>query len=150
MSGADAARERALAWIGSVADEPRFKTIQEALENLQPATIRVATDEAEGKIAYNYYAPDLYDRRMSVIQAIDIQGKTIVTLVNYATHPEVLGTDVGILSPDLIGPLCDRLESKAGGMAIFMNGAQGGMITADNRILDQPKEGGRGYWKEGK
>ena len=122
--------------------------IQEALANMQPATLRVATDEAEGKIAYNYYAPDLYDRRMSVIQAIDIQGKAIVTLVNYATHPEVLGTDVGILSPDLIGPLCDRLESKAGGMAIFMNGAQGGMITADNRILDQPKEGGRGYWEE--
>ncbi len=25
-------------------------------------------------------------------------------------------------------------------MAIFMNGAQGGMVTADNRILERPKE----------
>lgn len=124
------------------------EAIQEALANLQPASIRVATDEARGKIAYNYYAPDLYDRRMSVIQALDSQSKPIVTLVNYATHPEVLGTDVGFLSPDLIGPLCDRLESQTGSMAIFMNGAQGGMITADNRILDQPKEGGHGYWKD--
>jgi hypothetical protein len=124
------------------------EAIGEALANLQPASIRVATDEARGKIAYNYYAPDLYDRRMSVIQALDLQGKPIATLVNYAIHPEVLGTDVGILSPDLIGPLCDRLESQTGGMAIFMNGAQGGMVTADNRILDQPKEGGRGYWED--
>ncbi len=32
-----------------------------------------------------------------------------------------------------------RIEQKTGGMAIFMNGAQGGMITADNR-LDNGKE----------
>ena len=29
-----------------------------------------------------------------------------------------------------------RIEAQAGGMALFMNGAQGGMITADNRNLD--------------
>lgn len=124
------------------------EAIQAALANLQPAAIRVATAEAKGKIAYNYYAPDLYDRRMSVIQALDLQGKPIATLVNYAIHPEVLGPGVGILSPDLIGPLCDRLETRAGGMAIFMNSAQGGMVTADNRILDRPKKGGRGYWED--
>ncbi len=124
------------------------EAIEEALANRQPASLRIATGEARGKIAYNYYAPDLYDRRMSVLQAVDPQGKPIATLVNYATHPEVLGTDVGILSPDLVGPLCDRLEAQAGGMAIFMNGAQGGMVTADNRILGEPKEGGRGYWKD--
>jgi hypothetical protein len=124
------------------------EAIEAAWANLQPVSIRVATDEARGKIAYNYYAPDLYDRRMSVIQAINHQGTPIVTLVNYAIHPEVLGTDVGILSPDLVGPLCDRVEARAGGMAMFMNGAQGGMVTADNRILDQPKAGGRGYWED--
>jgi len=33
----------------------------------------------------------------------------------------------------MVGPLYDRIEAKAGGIAIFMNGAQGGMVTADNR-----------------
>jgi hypothetical protein len=108
----------------------------------------VATDEARGKIAYNYYAPDLYDRRMSVIQAMRHDGTPIATLVNYAIHPEVLGTRVGILSPDLVGPLCDRIEAEAGGMAIFMNGAQGGMITADNRDLDRPRDNLRAYWND--
>ena len=124
------------------------EAVNEAIDRLEPATIRIATGEAKGKIAYNYYAPDLYDRRMSVIQAISPQGKTIATLVNYAVHPEVLGNDVGILSPDLIGPLCDKLSSTTGGTALFMNSAQGGMVTADNRNLDQPKDRDRAYWHD--
>ena len=80
----------------------------------------------------------LYDQRMSVIQAESADGKTVATLVNYAIHPEVLGNQVGFVSPDLVGPLCERLEKQTGGTAIFMNGAQGGMITADNRLLDEP------------
>ena len=107
--------------------------VNEALSKLKPATLKIATGEAQGKIAFNYYAPDLYDKRMSVIQAAGPDGKTIATVVNYAIHPEVLGNSVGILSPDLIGPLCDTIEATAGGTALFMNGAQGGMITADNR-----------------
>jgi hypothetical protein len=122
------------------------EAVNAAIDQRQPASIRVATGEAQGKIAYNYYAPDLYDRRMSVIQAIGSDGKAIATLVNYAIHPEVLGNRAGILSPDLIGPLCETIESKAGGTALFMNGAQGGMITADNRSLDHPRDPLRGYW----
>ncbi|MFA5816718.1 MAG: hypothetical protein WC865_13980, partial [Bacteroidales bacterium] len=41
--------------------------------------------------------------------------------------------DRKLISPDLCGPLYDRIESKVGGMAIFMNSAQGGMVTADTR-----------------
>ncbi len=120
--------------------------INEAVDSLKPSQLKVATGEARGQIAYNYYAPDLYDRRMSVIQALATDGKSIATLVNYAIHPEVLGSRLGIVSPDLIGPLRDRLEAESGGMAMFMNGAQGGMVTADNRNLDKPKDALRGYW----
>ncbi|HLN30813.1 MAG TPA: hypothetical protein VK395_23945 [Gemmataceae bacterium] len=124
------------------------EALNAAIDQLQPASLKIATGEAKGKIAYNYYAPDLYDRRMSVIQAVGPQGKTIATLVNYAIHPEVLGNSIGILSPDLIGPLCQKIEAQTGGAAIFLNGAQGGMITADNRDLNQPKDPLRGYWND--
>lgn len=123
--------------------------LNEAIDKLQPAELRVASGNAEGKIAYNYYAPDLYDRRASVLQARAVNdGAVIGTLVNYAVHPEVMGSRQGIVSPDLVGPLCDRIEKDAGGVAVFMNGAQGGMVTADNRELDQPKDPLRGYWKD--
>ena len=131
-------------WVCALAAE----AINEAIDAAQPAHLKIGTGEAQGKLAYNYYAPDLYDRRLSVIQALTATGKTIATLVNYAIHPEVLGNEVGILSPDLCGPLCERLEERAGGMAIFMNSAQGGMVTADNRLLDQPKDAQKGYWED--
>ncbi|MFC2123379.1 hypothetical protein ACFLU5_01105 [Bacteroidota bacterium] len=111
--------------------------VNEAVKKLEPAVLKINVDEARGKIAYNYYAPKLYDPRCGVIQAIATNGKNkgkpIVTLVNYAIHPEVIGSERGILSPDLCGPLYDRIEQKSGGIALFMNGALGGMVTADNR-----------------
>jgi len=56
------------------------EAINEAIENLRPAQLKIGTGEAKGQIAYNYYAPDLYDRRMSVIQAVESDGNTIATL----------------------------------------------------------------------
>jgi len=111
--------------------------VNEAVDQLEPALLKTAVGEARGKIAYNYYAPDLYDPRCGVMQAIssggENQGQPIATLVNYATHPEIIGSKRGILTPDLCGPMYDRIEQKAGGVALFMNSAQGGMVTADNR-----------------
>ena len=112
--------------------------VNEAVSKLEPASLRTAVGEAKGKIAYNYYADKLYDPRCGIIQAIATSGKNsgkpIATLVNYAIHPEILGTKSLLISPDLCGPLYDRIESKTGGMAIFMNSAQGGMVTADTRL----------------
>lgn len=108
--------------------------INQAVAGLQPAQVRIATGPAKGKIAFNYYAEHLYDPRCHVIQALDASGKPIATLVNYAIHPEVLGSGVGICSPDLVGPLYDEIAAKGGGTGIFMNSAQGGMVTADNRL----------------
>jgi len=110
------------------------EAIHEAITNLQPVRLKIATGEAHGKIAYNYYAEQLYDPRCHVIQAVANSGQPIVTLVNYAIHPEVLGSEAGICSPDLIGPLYARLSANGGGTGIFMNSAQGGMVTADNRL----------------
>ena len=132
---------------GGTASDPNYlslvcarmaEAIHEAVAKLQPALVKVATGDAKGKIAYNYYAEQLYDPRCHVIQALDASGQPIATLVNYAVHPEVLGSNAGICSPDLVGPLYDRLAAKGGGTGIFMNSAQGGMVTADNRR----KEGG--------
>jgi hypothetical protein len=109
------------------------EAINEAVANLRPASLKIASGEAKGKIAYNYYAEQLYDPRCHVIQAIGDNGRPFATMVNYAIHPEVIGSGAGILSPDLIGPLNDRLAAQGGGTGIFMNSAQGGMVTADNR-----------------
>lgn len=107
--------------------------IREAARNAVPATLKAATGEPQGQIAYNSYAEALFDPRCHVLQFLDNQQRPLATLVNYAVHPEVLGSDRGITSPDLVGPLCDRIATQGGGFGIFMNSAQGGMVTADNR-----------------
>src|SRR5258706_4205231 len=114
---------------GGTASDPKYlavvcarmaEAIHEAVTNLQPARLKAATGEAKGKIAYNYYAPQLYDPRCHILQVLREPAKAgtpnrnqngdsercIATLVNYAIHPEVLGSDAGTCSPDLIGPLC--------------------------------------------
>ncbi|MHC4751474.1 MAG: hypothetical protein ACYTFW_16590, partial [Planctomycetota bacterium] len=110
--------------------------INQASRELQPAHIKIATDRARGKIAYNYYADKLYDPRCHVIQVLNIKGKPLATFVNYACHPEVIGPDQGILCPDFVGPLYDRIQERGGGVGIFINSALGGMVTADCRGPD--------------
>lgn len=130
-SGKSSVNLEYLDWcVSQVAD-----AVNEAVRNLRPAALKVAIGEAKGRIAFNYYAEHLYDPRCGVIQVLSAEDhkKVIATMVNYAIHPEVLGSKRGILSPDLCGPLYERIEQKTGGKAIFMNGALGGMVTADNR-----------------
>ena len=40
--------------------------VNEALANLEPASLKIGEGEAQGKIAYNYYAERLYDPRCNV------------------------------------------------------------------------------------
>jgi len=138
---------------GGTAADPKYlesvcarmaEAIKQAVSNLQPVRVKIATGEAKGKIAYNYYADQLYDPRCHVIQLINGSG-VVATLVNYAIHPEVIGSEAGICSPDLIGPLYERIAAKGGGVGIFMNSAQGGMVTADNR---RPDGGEARTWEE--
>ncbi len=124
-----------LAYLDSVCSA-LAQAIDTAAAGLQPAAVKIATGAARGRIAYNYYAEKLYDPRCHVIQVLGQDRKPIATLVNYACHPEVLGSDQGILSPDFVGPMYGRIEAKGGGTGLFMNSAQGGMVTADCRGPD--------------
>jgi hypothetical protein len=113
--------------------------VNAAAAALEPVRLKITTGEAEGKIAYNYYAPDLYDPRCHLLQALREDGSVLLTLVNYAIHPEIL-LQQHVCSPDLVGPLCEYIDENTGGTAIFMNSAQGGMVTADIRTPEGDKE----------
>jgi hypothetical protein len=119
--------------------------INEAVSKLKPSFVKIATGKAKGKIAFNYYADNLYDPRCHVMQILDREGKPLAILVNYACHPEVIGPDQGILCPDFVGPLYDRIQERSAGVGIFMNSALGGMVTADCRGPDGKE---RRTWQE--
>jgi hypothetical protein len=92
----------------------RCRLFATSFSKLEPAAIKIAVVEAKCAIAYNYYVPDLYDMRCGVIQAVATsgasRGKPIATLLNYASHPEALDSDKGIVSSDFCGPFYTRTE----------------------------------------
>ena len=96
--------------------------------------IKVATGEAQGKIAYNYYAPDLYDRRMSVIQAVEpARARRSPRSSTTRSTPRSSATTSASSAPTWSARSARRSSRRPAALALFMNGAQGGMVTADNR-----------------
>lgn len=66
---------------------------------------------------------------MTILQARDQKGLAVATVVNYACHAEFLGQNNTRLSPDFPGYLYRELEKLEGGLALFFNGAIGGIIV---------------------
>ncbi|MEX2016659.1 MAG: hypothetical protein WD873_08445, partial [Candidatus Hydrogenedentales bacterium] len=66
--------------------------------------------------------------------------ETIATLINYQTHPVVLGPENLAISADYPGYMMNKVEAELGGQAMFLQGAAGDI----NPFWDKtpPEEGG--------
>ncbi|MCS6918652.1 MAG: neutral/alkaline non-lysosomal ceramidase N-terminal domain-containing protein [Fimbriimonadales bacterium] len=103
------------------------RTIDEAASRLQPATMGFAKTRVEG-IAYNYRVKEILDTEAAVLQVRSkADNKPIATLTNFACHPEVLNNDQ--LTADFPNWFYRTIEAQGGGVAIFVNGALGGMVS---------------------
>src|SRR6202023_2499081 len=88
----------------------------EAVANLRPATLRLAKKhppELDSFIADNR-PPDVHDAEAIALEAVGADGKPIATLVNWANHPETLGSKNTQITSDYPGFLRKRLEEKLG------------------------------------
>src|SRR5581483_8936081 len=105
---------------------------------LQPAVLKFASTKQVPRISKNIRVPQILDTELGVMQVLarDTQ-KPIATLVNYACHPEILNTHH--LTADFPHWLYETVEVKAGGVCLYLNGAQGGMVTANFDETTAPK-----------
>jgi hypothetical protein len=95
--------------------------------NSSPRTVGFAKTTIEG-VAYNYRIEQILDTEAAVMQfRSKADGKVIATLTNFACHPEVLNNDQ--LTSDFCHWYYQTVERAVGGVAIFANGALGGMIS---------------------
>lgn len=106
---------------------------EQALAALAPARLRIAQAQAPAEgISRNRRHPDTIDRTLTVLGFDRPDGAPIATLVHYACHPEGLGKDNLLLSADFCAALYRDLEAaRPGSVAVFLNGALGGMVTTD-------------------
>lgn len=80
------------------------------------------------------------DYALGVLHVRESGGETIATLINYQTHPVVLGPENLAISADYPGYMMNKVEAELGGQAMFLQGAAGDI----NPFWDKtpPEEGG--------
>ncbi len=73
--------------------------------------------------------PRVINDNLLSFRAVDVGGKTIATVVNFALHAEVLSEKNRRITPDFPDYLRGHLESHYGGVALFFPADIGGMQT---------------------
>jgi hypothetical protein len=115
----------------------------EAIKGLKPATFVLAKAHPPVLDLFidDTRPPVVHDAEVIVLSAVAEDGSRIGTLVNWANHPETLGSKNTAITSDYSGYLRDELEKRLGGVAVFINGAVGGMQSPlGARIEGVPEE----------
>ncbi len=105
--------------------------IEAAAQALEEAELEVAHTTVPGIMA-NGRDPGLVYPDL-VVMRFECKKETIATLLSFAGHPEVLdGAPYNyLISADYLAYVYEYIEDMLGGVAVFLNGALGGMITPD-------------------
>lgn len=123
--------------------EQTAQTAVEAIRAFKPATFTLAKTHPPtlDTFIHDSRPPDVHDAEVIALMAKGPDGKTIGTLLNWANHPETLASKNTQLTSDYSGFLRDRLEQRVGGIAVFVNGAVGGMQSPlGAKIGDLPND----------
>ncbi len=122
------------------------KAVKDALINLQPGRLTWAQGEADIAINRRERKPDGHieigvnpagpvDHSLSVVQVQSLEGKPIVTLINFQCHGTVLGPKNLLVSADWIGAMRRRVEQVSGAPVMYIQGATGD-LNPDHNVCD--------------
>ncbi|HTT64224.1 MAG TPA: hypothetical protein VMG35_20375 [Bryobacteraceae bacterium] len=111
-----------------------------ALEPATPALAVVHSAELDSFIDDDR-PPVVHDPDLIILTLTGKDGKRIATAVNWANHPETLGSRNTQISADYPGYFYKRLEARLGGMAVLWNGAVGGMQSPLGAKIKDPATG---------
>jgi hypothetical protein len=115
------------------------EAVYDAVATLHPATAIPAAIKPAGVEAYfnDTRPPVVLDPEILSLGLNDLRGERIATLVNWANHPEALGSKNTLITADYPAALYTKLEELNGGQAVFINGAVGGMQSPlGARVID--------------
>jgi hypothetical protein len=102
--------------------------VVEAITFACPTRMRAASTRLPDYIR-NFRTPDVVDDEVAALQFVKPDGEVIATLLNLACHPEVLDGESTLISADYAGHACRAVERAAGGTALHLSGALGGMLS---------------------
>ncbi|HTK75035.1 MAG TPA: hypothetical protein VL371_07220, partial [Gemmataceae bacterium] len=113
------------------------QVVKEAIAAARPSTIVYGTgrcslaahrdlwdaDSRQFVCGFNPGGPA--DDTVLVARAVDDDGDTLGTLVNYACHPTTLAWENTLLSPDYVGEMREVVEQPTAAPCLFLQGASG-------------------------
>lgn len=112
-----------------------------ALRSMKRARVyftRTHTSDLDAMIRDNR-PPVLHDSELVVMHAAGRGGKGIATLINWANHPEALGSKNTEITADFVAAIYRDTETRLGGVTVFVNGAPGGMQTPLGAKIRDPR-----------
>lgn len=117
-----------------------------AVRSMQLARVELARDDHPllGLLQSVDRPPFVKDPYFSVMRlTAAASGKPIATLVNWSNHPETLGRRNTEISADYPHWLCEYVETRLGGTAVFFNGSIGKLSTLGSQVALQDPETGK-------
>ncbi len=112
----------------------------EARDRLRPARVGWAAGSLPGVACSRRTRQDV-DPPLGVIRIDETDGRPLAVLWNFPIHGTALRPDNLRLSADVMGAACTRIEQDCGGVALFVNGAEGD-ISPDRHGEQGLQEGG--------
>lgn len=104
-----------------------------ALDALAPAVLRRGCGTLHG-VAHNRRGGTLTDPAVPVVRLEREDGEPIATVFSHACHPVTLGPDNLRLTADWPGYARRHLESRIGGVAVFLQGCCGQLNTGHTAL----------------
>lgn len=118
------------------------RSIVTAVQNMRPARLSISQDLTGAiPLVKDTRSPEVFDSGLRLIKAIDKKnGKVLGSLISWADHPETLWSDNLLISSDFPHYVREGVEKGIykgdslvkpgiGGVAVYINGAIGGLMT---------------------
>ena len=118
------------------------ESVLSAVSNLSPATLEISEDlTGAAHLVTDTRKPEIFDSGLRIIKVVDkVSGKTMGSLISWADHPETLWGKNLLITSDFPHYVREGIENGiysgdtlfmqgTGGIAIYVNGAIGGLMT---------------------
>ena len=134
------------------------KVVVEAVNNLRPAVLEISEDmTGAAHLVKDTRQPEVFDSGLRLIRAVDREnGKTLGSVISWGDHPETLWGKNLLITSDFPHYVREGVENGVfygdslvkpgiGGIAIYINGAIGGLMTTHPSLAVKDPFTGAGF-----
>jgi hypothetical protein len=120
------------------------KSVENAVAGIRPARLEVSEDLTGAlHMVKDTRDPQVFDAGLRLIRAVDTEsGKTLGSLISWGNHPETLWGKNLLITSDFPHYVREGVEKAIGGVAVYINGAVGGLMTTHPSLSVRDPESG--------